>query len=121
LTLINEERRKNGILPVGFQSALNNAAQTHADDMVVKNYFSHVSPDGKTPQDFARQAGYSSWVGENLACGYPDPQRIFEMWMGSSGHRRNMLNPSWRSLGIGYNPGVCGGCPYCWCLIMGAE
>ena len=121
LNLINQERQKNTISPVSFNTALNNAAQAHADDLVEKNYFSHVSPDGRDPQDFAREAGYPSWVGENLACGYPHPQAIFNMWMKSEGHRQNMLNPSWHSLGIGYNSGTCGRCRYCWCLMMGAR
>lgn len=115
LDLINQERQKNGTGTVGFHNALNNASQTHADDMYQNNYFSHTGRDGSNPSDRAVRAGYSSSaVGENIAKGSTSPSYIFNMWMGSSGHRQNMLNPTWKSAGIGLSGNI-------WVLMLGAK
>jgi len=115
LGLINQERQKNGTTFLNYNSNLDRAAQAHAEDMVKNNYFSHTSKDGSTPADRALRAGYgSSWVGENIAKGITDPNSIFEMWMGSSGHRQNMLNPTWKNAGLGVSANI-------WVLLLGAK
>jgi len=113
LDLINNERGKNGKPLISFENHLNLAAQKHADDMRMRNYFSHISPEGKTPVDRANAAGYSShYVGENIAKGLSSASAVFNAWMGSSGHRENMLNGSWHSVGIGLSGTI-------WVLLMG--
>lgn len=115
LNIINQERQKNGIASLGYNSALDQAAQEHAEDMIKNNYFSHTGRDGSTPADRAIRAGYSTgWVGENIAKGSTSPSQIFSMWMGSSGHRQNMLNPAWKSAGVGVASTI-------WVLLLGAK
>ena len=115
LSIINNERQKNGIGGLNFNTALGNAAQAHADDMVQNNYFSHTGRDGSSPADRAVRAGYGSrWTGENIAGGTRGPSQVFSMWMGSTGHRQNMLNPKWKSAGLGIAGNK-------WVLLLGAK
>ena len=115
LFLINQERQKNNISLLSFHNALNTASQTHSDDMHQNNYFSHIGKDGSTPADRAQKAGYpSSAVGENIAAGTSNPSQVFSMWIQSTGHRQNMLNPAWKSAGIGLSGNI-------WVLMLGAK
>ncbi|MFB6726463.1 CAP domain-containing protein [Kribbella sp. NPDC056345] len=100
----NAERAKAGCPALNRHSALDNAAQGHAADMANRNYFSHNSLDGRTPWDRIRQAGYPTNTGraENIAAGQTTPAAVVSSWMNSAGHRANMLNCSYRSIGVGY-------------------
>ncbi|MFN2538543.1 MAG: CAP domain-containing protein [Mycobacteriales bacterium] len=40
-------------------------------------------------------------AGENVARANVSPGRMVEMWMGSSGHRANILNPRYNYIGVG--------------------
>ena len=84
-------------------SRLNAAAQTHAEDMAERDYIAHISPDGRTPGKRATVAGYRwSRLLENVAAGQPTPTEAVKVWKASPGHRRAMLDPEIRELGIGY-------------------
>lgn len=99
LTLINNQRGKEGAGMISFNSSLNQAAQKHAE---TTGGCGHYGPDGSSPFDRVINAGYpTSAVGENIACGADSAQRAFDLWMNSSGHHANMVNKSWRSAGIG--------------------
>jgi len=69
--------------------------------MAERNYFSHDSPDGKTPWDRAEAAGYPDPSGENIARGYPDARSVVKAWMHSAGHRANILNCDSKAIGVG--------------------
>jgi uncharacterized protein YkwD len=74
--------------------------------MASRDYFSHFSPEGTTPVDRNRDAGYPSfwwglYVGENLAKGFDSPEAAMEGWMASQGHRENLLRPDWEEIGVG--------------------
>ena len=66
----------------------------------------HTNPDGQDPGDRMRAAGYrgSSW-GENIAAGYDSAQKVVAAWMQSDGHRENILNCRFTTIGIGYDSG----------------
>jgi len=116
--LVNQERAKAGCGPVRTDERLRTAARGHSADMAANNYFSHTGRDGSSPGDRARRAGYTQWIGENIAYGYRTPTDVMRGWMDSSGHRRNILNCSARAIGVGlaYNPR---GTPY-WTQMFGA-
>jgi uncharacterized protein YkwD len=68
--------------------------------MVARGTFSHGS-------DFAGRisdAGYD-WAeaGENIATGFPTPRAVLRAWMADPLHCQNILNPSYRDLGVGVN------------------
>lgn len=102
LALVNSERTRAGLAALKSNDSLTAAAQGHAQDMAVNGYFSHTSLDGRTLGDRIRQAGYSyRAAGENIAWGQRTPSEVVSGWMASPGHRRNILNPNFRELGIG--------------------
>ncbi|MEV0801895.1 CAP domain-containing protein [Kribbella sp. NPDC050281] len=106
LNLTNQIRQQQGCGPLRLDSALVNAAGRHASDMVRRHYMDHTNPDGQDPGDRMAAAGYrgSSW-GENIAAGYSTAQKVVAAWMQSDGHRKNILNCRFTSIGIGYDSG----------------
>ncbi len=115
--LINKRRVVRGMRRLRLNRRLGKAARWHTHDMVRHKYFGHVSGRGRDIVDRLHMTGYLggrfSWtVGENLAWGsgtYGTPRHVVQSWMNSPGHRRNMLNPRFREIGIGVifgSPGV---------------
>ena len=110
--LLNQVRAQNGAGAVKCDPAAAKVARAHSQDMCNKGYFSHTSPGGKQPWDRLKAGGVSfSSAGENIAKGYQTPQAVHSGWMNSSGHRKNMLSPSWTRVGIGMIK-CNGGTPY---------
>lgn len=106
LEYTNQIRQQQGCGPLRLDSALVEAAGAHASDMVRRHYMDHTSPDGRDPGDRMKAAGYrgSSW-GENIAAGYDSAQKVVAAWMQSDGHRKNILNCRFTTIGIGYDAG----------------
>lgn len=105
LELHNETRRKHRLKPLCVDPALSRAARAHSESMIEGGYFSHASKDGQTPGGRLKRSGYD-WetYGENIAWGsgsYSKPESIFKRWMKSPGHRKNVLEKSFREVGIG--------------------
>ena len=101
--------------PVGPLSAdliLAVAAQRHAEDMSDRQFFEHDNPDGVSPHQRMRAAGYNgSATGENIAKGQGSPAAVVEAWRKSPGHCRNMMSAGYTELGVGYHRAGKGG-PY---------
>lgn len=97
----NSERLTHGLAPLKAHSVCIRMAQEHAFDMVRKGYFSHDSPTETFSQRVSRYGLSGAVVGENIARGSEDVSTIMNMWMNSSGHRANILNSSYQSMGIG--------------------
>lgn len=80
---------------------LNAAAQAKANDMAKRNYWSHITPDGKQPWMFVESAGYEyAAAGENLAYGFGSSDQVVAAWMNSTEHRANILNSAYRDVGF---------------------
>jgi uncharacterized protein YkwD len=109
LCLVNAERARRGLARLRANPRLGRAATAHSRDMVGRDYFDHVSLGGSTVTDRIRRSGYLSGarsyaLGENLAWGtgrLATPHQIVRSWMNSPGHRRNILTPRFREIGIG--------------------
>ena len=109
--LTNEVRRDQHLMPLERDITLIDIARAHSDDMLKRNYFSHVSPDGKVIQDrivpaYSRtlsRAGENIWSGHGFD--YSDSKLlarvIVDSWITSPGHRANLLNPNYTHLGVG--------------------
>jgi hypothetical protein len=99
--------------PLAPHQILIDAAGLHAQDMLDRDFFEHVDPDGLDPSDRAAALGYPASVGENIAwrgtTGTLDVDRsvvdLHEGLFRSSGHRDNLLTPAYREAG----PGIRGG------------
>ncbi|MFE3675602.1 sigma-70 family RNA polymerase sigma factor [Streptomyces griseus] len=117
--LVNAERAKEGCGPVTVNDQLNTAAQRHSADMEANDYFSHTSQDGRDPGDRITAAGYRwSTYGENIAKGQQAPADVMRSWMDSPGHRANILNCSFKEIGVGKQNS--GGGPV-WTQVFGAR
>jgi uncharacterized protein YkwD len=105
LRLVNEERAKVGCSPVAANSGLTQLAEAFSQDMAARNFFDHTDPDGRTPWDRAAKAGVTDLGGENIARGQADAAAVMEAWMNSPGHRANILNCDFKTLGVGVHFG----------------
>ncbi|MGY1438269.1 CAP domain-containing protein [Streptomyces reniochalinae] len=101
LTLVNQERAKAGCRPVKADGDLAALAGGYSADMARRGFFSHTSPDGKSPWDRAEAAGVTDLGGENIARGQANARSVMDSWMNSPGHRANILNCDYRTLGVG--------------------
>lgn len=95
ITLLNEQRVNNGLSPLTADSALTAAAMQRAAETVI--YFSHTRPNGS--RCFTAFDG--GWRGENIAAGQADPDEVITGWMNSTGHRKNILEANYTSVGVG--------------------
>jgi uncharacterized protein YkwD/stress response protein SCP2 len=106
LALTNAERGRAGLPPLAVDPLLTAAAQAHCADMIARDFYDHVSPDGTRPWDRAAAAGSRlRTIGENIACGQRSPAEVVEGWMSSPGHRANILKRDFAHLGIGFAGG----------------
>ncbi len=102
LTILNAERVKAGASELKLSPGLNRAAAWKSrDSSAAGPGFSHTDSLGRSPNQRARDCGYPSYMGENVAYGFPGAQAVLNAWMGSSGHKANMLSNTWSYIGIG--------------------
>jgi len=101
LAELNRERQKQGLPPLVCDGDVEPVAQGHADDMARRGYFDHYTPEGLAPTDRLDAAGvsYISY-GENIAWGSHTAKSVVSLWMGSTGHRANILG-DFTGVGIG--------------------
>ena len=89
------------VRPLAHSAALQAAAQAHADDMSRSGNLSHTGSDGSTLVSRMQRASYSPcFSAENIAVGQANTAEVFQDWMGSTGHRRNILAPEATQFGF---------------------
>ena len=105
---INAVRQKRGLPELRVSTPLATAADAHAASMGLRGYFAHEWADGTSFQRWILRyypaLGGRAWLaGENLVWASPalDPKRAVNAWLASPPHRRNLLDPRWREIGIG--------------------
>jgi uncharacterized protein YkwD len=107
--LINEYRQANGRSALLISEKASTAARRHSSDMGTYRFFDHKTirsswfAAGSSFSQRLNASGYTGWgaVGENIAAGQSTAAAVFTAWRNSSGHNANMLNPSYRVIGIG--------------------
>lgn len=103
--LINQERWQRGQLPpYKIVALLDNAAELHSGNMASRSFFAHCDPDTRTqPWDRMSAAGYQ-WAAaaENIAAGSVSARAVVNLWMGSPGHRGNILSTDYNEVGTGF-------------------
>jgi uncharacterized protein YkwD len=110
-SLTNKVRRKNALPSLTKERVLIEIARSHSVDMLMRKFFSHVSPDGKNPhQRIIKGYPYPLLTtGENIwGANGSEPLEtqllariIVDTWMSSPGHRKNILNPDFTDIGVG--------------------
>jgi uncharacterized protein YkwD len=113
LCLVDQERARNGELPLQPNAQLAQAAQGHSEEMVSEDYFAHVSPSGLTPVERVVATGYvpnsevGYTLGENIAWGtlqLSTPSAIVAAWIASPEHLANILYSPYVDTAIGVAP-----------------
>ena len=109
LQLVNKERAARGLSSLRLDARVSAAAQVRAAECA--RSFSHTRPNGTRCFTALKEGGVSYRpAGENIAYGQRTPQAVMTDWMNSSGHRANILNSNYTTIGIGYT--VINGTPY---------
>jgi uncharacterized protein YkwD len=114
LCLHNEVRARHGLSSLRENARLRRAALGHSRTMVSEGFFDHTTPAGVSMTDRILRARYArrtqGWsLGENLAWGtgsLATPRGALNAWLDSPGHRANLLDRSYRELGVGVVLGV---------------
>lgn len=100
LSVVNEVRGNHGLRPLKVDPALARAARSYTATMIRTDVFTHGDMYGRLVRSGARGPMY----GENLAWGtgaYAAARYIVRGWLGSPGHRANLLRPGWNRIGLG--------------------
>ena len=107
IDLANESRMQDTKAPLTHSAVLDRAAQLKGEDMAKEGYFSHNTPEGKTPWYWFEQAGYKyEYAGENLAVNFTDSSEVHTAWTKSRGHFLNIINPRYTEIGIATSTGM---------------
>jgi uncharacterized protein YkwD len=119
LDAINLIRGDLGLYPLRPEPRLSSTAEHHALDLLTHGLQGHEGSDGSLPPERATRTGYP-WilVGENVATGFGSASGVVSGWMASPPHRRNLLTPDFREVGIGWQGGNGGAGPV-WVLVLG--
>lgn len=97
----NLERSARGLPTLSVDPALASVAQAHAQDMALRGYLDHVSPEGQGPGDRLRMAGLHARVtAENITL-HRSASDAMAAWMDSRGHRSNILLHAFQRTGVG--------------------
>ena len=102
VALVNAHRAAVGLAPVVAQPRLQAAAREQAAVMAANDFLGHDGPNGALDARLARVGYRFGTAAENVAAGFATPAEVVAGWMASAGHRRNMLNPAVREVGVGY-------------------
>lgn len=101
--LVNEIRTDYGLSELTINKELSAVARLKSEDMRDLHYFSHNSPTYGSPFEMMHHFGINyKTAGENIAMGQRTPQEVVNGWMNSEGHRANILNASFKEIGVGY-------------------
>jgi uncharacterized protein YkwD len=99
--LIDERRAKAGLAAFKRSPKLTRIAKRYVKQMREEDFFGHTEPDGDTRPDRYKAAGYDHAGAENLGFGWATVRILFDKWMESGIHRRNILSRRWSHIGIG--------------------
>ncbi len=97
----NQQRAKVGLPPLTVNPTLEQSARAKGEAMLKADCWSHYCPNGKSPWDFFKAAGYDYlYAGENLAEGFSSSDAMMNAWMNSQTHRENILKPEFTEIGV---------------------
>lgn len=106
LALINSARQAAGVKPVLTDSRITTIAQGRSSDMAARNYFEHVTPEGKSFEDFLKEGGIRYKFGgeilsKNNFRADLAPAKAYDFFANSPSHKAIMLEARFTSVGVG--------------------
>lgn len=105
--LTNQARSSYGLNTLSNNAQLEAAALAKANNMFELQYWDHFGPNGESPWQFIRAAGYNYvYAGENLAKGFRTAEGVHEAWMASPTHKANIVSPNYEDIGVAVVSGV---------------
>ena len=115
VVLVNQHRKRGGDLPAGVGSGRRPRCAWRVDCSVRREptpatwsaarFFAHTNTRGESPFDRIRKVGYPPGAqAENISAGRPSPEAVVAGWMDSPGHCANIMDPTYREIGVGYYP-----------------
>ncbi len=104
---INKERSLRNLTILNTDVRLSRAAQIKATDIIKRNYFAHINPDGYYIWPTIVAQGYTPYLqlGENLAVDFYNTESLVAAWVNSPTHRANLLNEGFEDQGMGVDFG----------------
>ncbi|RHR70796.1 CAP domain-containing protein [Eubacterium sp. AF15-50] len=107
MELVNKERSKAGLNALSIDENIETAAMVRSKE--IEKSFSHTRPNGSSFSTALSENGVKFMgAGENIAWGQRSPEEVMNGWMNSSGHRANILNSSFKKIGVAYYVGANG-------------
>lgn len=102
--LINEVRAAHHLPNIYYGDIVAEGAFNHAQDMALRNYFGHYTPEGwgVGTRLYGLGLGHEYYVMENIAAGMDDPHEVFDVWMASPPHKAHILSPGIKTAGIAH-------------------
>jgi uncharacterized protein YkwD len=94
LVLVNDARAQQGLSPLVASTCADTFAERWAPVLQQNGALSHQSLGP------ILTSCHASTAGENVAYGNVTADEMMTMWMNSSGHRANILNPSFTAIGV---------------------
>lgn len=106
LEIVNNIRNEKGVLPLKWDEKLEKVAEEKVNDIILKKYFQHTSPDGTKAWDLILKEGYSYiYAGENLAIDYNSIDEALEAWTQSPSHYQNIISDKYEDYGFAQGEG----------------
>ena len=116
----NSIRAEKGLPSISVRKELQEAAIKHGKWMSSNQKMSHTGQGGSSVGDRVKDEGYRfTGVGENIAAGQTDVEKVMEAWMNSPGHRKNILNRKWLHIGAAAVRSSSG--KIYWCAVFGSS
>ena len=102
MRLINKERGSRNLTVLSRNSSLLAASAGKAQDMIDRDYFAHIDPDGNYVWGKITSAGYAPYriLGENLALDFSASEGLVQAWLDSPTHRANILHKEFLDQGL---------------------
>lgn len=101
IDLVNQERAKEGLPALKYNEKVAKAALVRAKE--TESVFDHTRPNGSSFSTALTENGVVfNGAGENIAYGQKSPEEVMKGWMNSPGHRANIMNKNYTSIGVGY-------------------
>ncbi len=112
IKLTNKARQEAGVHFLKENFLLNSSALAKAEDILINDYFAHISPQGKKASDWFSDFKYDYlFAGENLAMGFPSGEAVVNAWLRSPTHYTNIIDSDYKEVGVGIAEGYYKGKP----------